>query len=586
MGLLQGLARHKLLSRFHFLSTVSGGGYIGSWLSAWINRHPKGLDGVTAELANANPLKKIDPDPDPLHYLRQYSSFITPKTGLLSADTWSFIGIYLRNLSLNWMVFIPLIISVLTIPRLLLTMTLAQAERDELKPIISKPFGLADFSIYGRHLFLLGGFVLGIWALAYIIFNRPGVREELQHVGRVWRNLGNQRGFLWCCLLPLVLSAVCLTTYWAWSRETSERTKPAFVFLLFGLAFTFLGWVLASLVLRRRLREFIKPELFALLLAGAVGGLIFWLISQNSLGDPVVGYGNIAGTGKGFPWTSWANSDCGAVVDPCTSRSTWSWLNWTTEIYTCLGVPLFLLAFLLAATVFVGFSSRAKRIQDEDREWWARMGAWILIVIIGWTVANSLVLFGPIALLTSPKLLGSLGGISGLIAVLAGRSSVTKANPESANGKDDSKIGRIMAMATQSLTLLAAIFIGILIAAFSLATTGVIQLIGRLFSDAPTNNKWVETLNNVPVNRGGFQTYLSYIYPNIDSKLDAFTGVKIVHMNVLHHTSFWLVLALGLIALAVGLLVSRSINLNLFSLHAGYRNRFDPSIFGGLATRS
>jgi hypothetical protein len=38
LGVLQGLASKKLLTRFDYLSTVSGGGYIGSWLSAWISR--------------------------------------------------------------------------------------------------------------------------------------------------------------------------------------------------------------------------------------------------------------------------------------------------------------------------------------------------------------------------------------------------------------------------------------------------------------------------------------------------------------------------------------------------------------------
>jgi hypothetical protein len=28
----------SLLAKFHYLSTVSGGGYIGSWLSAWVTR--------------------------------------------------------------------------------------------------------------------------------------------------------------------------------------------------------------------------------------------------------------------------------------------------------------------------------------------------------------------------------------------------------------------------------------------------------------------------------------------------------------------------------------------------------------------
>ncbi|MDQ3257636.1 MAG: patatin-like phospholipase family protein, partial [Acidobacteriota bacterium] len=38
LGILQGLARHGLLEKFDYLSTVSGGGFIGSWLTAWMHR--------------------------------------------------------------------------------------------------------------------------------------------------------------------------------------------------------------------------------------------------------------------------------------------------------------------------------------------------------------------------------------------------------------------------------------------------------------------------------------------------------------------------------------------------------------------
>jgi hypothetical protein len=38
LGVLQALARADLLHRFDYLSTVSGGGYIGSWLQSWIAR--------------------------------------------------------------------------------------------------------------------------------------------------------------------------------------------------------------------------------------------------------------------------------------------------------------------------------------------------------------------------------------------------------------------------------------------------------------------------------------------------------------------------------------------------------------------
>src|ERR1700676_4803389 len=38
LGVIQALADHKLLDKFNYLSTVSGGGYIGSWLSTWLYR--------------------------------------------------------------------------------------------------------------------------------------------------------------------------------------------------------------------------------------------------------------------------------------------------------------------------------------------------------------------------------------------------------------------------------------------------------------------------------------------------------------------------------------------------------------------
>src|SRR5438270_359548 len=35
LGVIQGLARMGLLHHFDYLSTVSGGGFLGGWLSAW-----------------------------------------------------------------------------------------------------------------------------------------------------------------------------------------------------------------------------------------------------------------------------------------------------------------------------------------------------------------------------------------------------------------------------------------------------------------------------------------------------------------------------------------------------------------------
>ncbi len=45
LGVIQSLADHGLLDHFEYLSTVSGGGYIGSWLTSWIKRQG-GIDQV------------------------------------------------------------------------------------------------------------------------------------------------------------------------------------------------------------------------------------------------------------------------------------------------------------------------------------------------------------------------------------------------------------------------------------------------------------------------------------------------------------------------------------------------------------
>src|SRR5881398_3965231 len=63
LGILQGLARCGLLNKFHYLSTVSGGGYIGSWLSAWIKNDPDGLTSVAAQLALPSETARPNPEP-------------------------------------------------------------------------------------------------------------------------------------------------------------------------------------------------------------------------------------------------------------------------------------------------------------------------------------------------------------------------------------------------------------------------------------------------------------------------------------------------------------------------------------------
>ena len=132
LGVLQGLAERRALWLFDYLSTVSGGGFIGAWWSAWLSREPRMPGDIfppseeleprrrqeTAVLldarGNASPVPSL-PDGsliarrrDPIHFVRLFSNYLTPKTGAFSPDTWRMIAFYLRNLVFTWAALLPL----------------------------------------------------------------------------------------------------------------------------------------------------------------------------------------------------------------------------------------------------------------------------------------------------------------------------------------------------------------------------------------------------------------------------------------------------------------------------------------------
>src|SRR5262249_49530222 len=132
LGILQGLARCGLLDKFHYLSTVSGGGYIGSWLSAWIRNdpHPHGMKDWVTKLtpassqrpnsAHRNPDSILDSEPRPIRHLREFSNYLAPRASLTSMDFWTLIATFIRNMFLNWLVLISWLAAAMMIPRLCL----------------------------------------------------------------------------------------------------------------------------------------------------------------------------------------------------------------------------------------------------------------------------------------------------------------------------------------------------------------------------------------------------------------------------------------------------------------------------------
>ena len=522
LGVIQGLAGCGLLNKCDYLSTVSGGGYSGSWLTAWIYHRSKGAQGKlddrvkglkevkndlkTGPAAPTNPKLPLEPEPKELRHLRDYSNYLSPRMGFLSADTWTLVGTYLRNLLLNWTVLIPLLAAVLVIPRFCVAVVRLVVVYDP----------APAWLLLMKWAALPCGLLAGAVAITYMGVSLPSSREEVEAHGKFWEDRKGQGSFLWWCLLPLSIAAVFLTTFWAWVRHPESNppidlwgalSLPSLVvFVLFGILLQILGWLGCLRWTRSSVGEFAVVAF-----TGVFGGWLAWIAAVKILPAPALQVSSIP----------------------------------DTELYVCFAFPLLLTAFLLALTLFAGLFSRWTN--DEDREWWARSASWVLIVIVFWSLLSPLVIFGPILFFKSPLLVSSLGGITGIMSALAGWSAKT-----AGSNKDKAKGGWLSILVNNGTTLAALAFFMVLLAALSLVTGLLAQ--------------WLSSMSSTDA------------FELLDHKPWPFD--ENAHLKIVHHTPVWL--AAAVFALLGGLcrVMSRTISINRFSLHAMYRSRLIRAYLG------
>ena len=409
LGILQGLARCGLLDKFHYLSTVSGGGYIGSWLSAWIHR--AGLASATTQLAR--PIEHTTPNPEPIEIqnLRSYSNYLSPRLGFFSADSWTLVGTYLRNLLLNWCVIIPLLAAFLALPWIFSSIV------------------MMDPPLRTDAVFWIGAVMVMI-GVAYMGFNLPCGRDLR------W----NQKRFLLFCLLPLFLASVLMTIYWAWFNYYGRSliAWPLFgfgqpqtwvPFLYLGIALHIASWLTSLLPAHGfRLLEFV-----AVVVSGAIGGVVLWLGAQKLFPHPVT----------------------------------------QMELYICLAVPGFMALFFLAIMVFAGISSRWT--DDSDREWWGRATGWLLAVALWWLLISGLVVFGPLSLKWTWSFI-TTGSVAAILTVLGGRSAMVAASQK--ERATASPMGLILSKAS---TIAAVVFAAVLLILITEATTSVMKMLTHAY---------------------------------------------------------------------------------------------------------
>jgi 8-oxo-dGTP pyrophosphatase MutT (NUDIX family) len=221
LGVLQALARSGTLERFHYLSTVSGGGYIGAWLTAWIHRHFKQvreqqqtedgeprrevLSGVSRLLAHTPGTSaggastglggERPPEPEQVSHLRRFTNYLSPRTGLLSLDSWTLVAVYLRNLALNWLVLVPLLLAVVSVPHLVRALLEAWPAAASL--------GATGLAVLGP-----SAVALGAWAVMVALTVGYGRFKDVTTVEEVQRGEALLLAFAvaWAAVAALVLS--------------------------------------------------------------------------------------------------------------------------------------------------------------------------------------------------------------------------------------------------------------------------------------------------------------------------------------------------------------------------------------------
>ncbi len=392
LGVIQALAEHRLLSHFDYLSTVSGGGYIGSWLTALIYRSFNELDKANlsqqtraqlsgaaseqekwqtlqAELATDNRHSSASSESPAIAHLRSYSNYLTPRAGIFKADTLTSVATYLRNTFLNLLILIGMVAAILLLPQLAVQIGLATATT----------------SVSFQSVVVA---VPAIVALFFINLNLAYTPPPNEH-----RYPWYTRQFYILLLIVLPVIAIALSSsLYLYNLPKEFKAASLGVWTFYGAAMYFLVWLIGycfatamstrSLLLdlsKTAKYRFLVESFFAIIFAGIFGGIMFWAL---------VSY---------LPNFGEAEIDMWFVVG--------------------FVAPLILLLLDIVVSLHLGFVGRS--FSEATREWWARLGGWTLLFILAWTSLFATVIYAP-ALLERLKDWWQLGTVSWLVSSAVG----------------------------------------------------------------------------------------------------------------------------------------------------------------------
>lgn len=476
LGVLEGLRDFGLLKKVDYLSTVSGGGYVGAWLSGNCRR---AADNGVADWLSEDAKEKWN---DSIRHLRRYSNYLSPKVGFFSADTWTMAAVWLRNTLMIQLTVVLGLAVLLLLPHLLFPLF-----------VWWPASGAAPIVMLDWRWLTVALFILGVTGIAYNnrSLNIKNMRSSVQAVK----------------VAALVLLAWLLYRSFGFDpfiyRRTPGSAGEFAVAIAIAACLMLAGFFLLPAVLKFRQDTHASAVpvdysqgtvqrwvVWPMLAVGFFVAAIVWQRTQEAPCDQWTFYGDFFSQA----WAYWpfpltvayvslflltycclkdgaANGQDSQSVDLLLKLEKgvvavlaaaggmavlyllitvimWLFHEWTVhadeqrwllpnsvkeeEVGKWLayvwGPPIILFAFSIAIIMMLGLLGR--HAIEGVREWWSRLGAWLSIYAFGWLAISVIAVYGPkLADMDFDKVWhGVLGGtwLSTTIAgVFAGKSTAT-----------------------------------------------------------------------------------------------------------------------------------------------------------------
>ncbi|WP_241269947.1 patatin-like phospholipase family protein [Caballeronia sp. M1242] len=579
LGAIQALCCKEKFGSFHYMSTVSGGGYIGTALIRWMaakvrddgTTPQRAVDFAQTELANLrcadyvqHRMTGIDFEQEgPLTWLRMNSNYLARQLSLFSADAWTVVATYLRNLVIVWTIFFPWIAVYVMLPWT--AVWLGQFQLIQFGPV---PVAIG-----------VVGSVLGVLGASYFFQGEPGAVEKIyaNHIPFPRRS-GDARA-AWGALLLVMACYSLSVTLWSETDTLSEAERSAAWPSLMRYGYVVTAIVVTQMTLAERNIDHKRWSGRVMLGAALVGSvvqiaLIVWIRWGLHRWPPII-----------------AEKELGTLIDLPLSAMRWRaertdaslpshLLTLGSTIRALVTPPLLLVALLLGEGMKAAVRSFTET--PDRREHQARAHAFSFMLATAW-IAGSMLVIGVPALLTyfgpsTPAVTAAGSAVSVAASAWFGYRKSSPGKPEARTPISLSLVG------AASLTLLA-IFVSI----------GA----WKVFEFVSTDKDWTHPvrcecakldatyrLAQTPtrINRPGFST-------PVDESMCALTANQCIDrtftsyfddfISAFKWTRVLKVLASLAAAGATLYGLSFIVRMNEFSLHGFYRDRLIRAFYGG-----